>query len=223
MSVAIGVLGWNHAAIAADSHYVDFSTGATSSITKTVRANRRIGALTGLSSYLRKPFTDFLLDAMTEAPTLKDVDQYFLRIGGDHLVAAYELYYQQFGVGPNEFPIQLLVAGRIGGRLAMIEAQTYQDAAGLRIDSEIRYPSLLRSKCLAIGAVSPVEHRIEGFRASTRVSFKPTRPHFTRGACAAEAVSLVEEVIVNEATISRPKYYTMIGPVVSGPVTMEGL
>jgi hypothetical protein len=190
MSVAVGILGWNRAAIAADSHYVDLPTGASSSITKTVSGNRRIGALTGLSSYVGKPFTDFLLDAMLEAPTLIDVDQYFLRLGGNYLVASYELLHNQFGIGPNEFPIQLLVAGQVGGRLAMVEARTYQDESGLRIASQIRYPSLLRSKCLAIGATLPVEHRVEEARTSTRVSFKSTRTGLTQCCGATDGVRL---------------------------------
>jgi hypothetical protein len=223
MSVAVGVLGWNRAAIAADSHYVDLSTWELPSVTKTVNENQRIGALTGLSSLGRKAFTDFLSTAMVEAPTLQEVDQYFLRIGGNQLVAAYELLHQQFGIGPNEFPIQLLVAGRVGRRVAMVEARTYQDEGGLRIVSRIRYPSLFRSKCMAIGASSPVEHRVEDVRSSTFVSFKSTPPHFTRGACSAEAVSLVQEVIAQEATIPRPEYYTLRGPVVSGPVSSEDL
>lgn|GEM_PF-3268684 len=176
MSVAVGLVGPTGAAIAADSAYVDLSTGIVGSCTKVVAANGMVASISGIARGGGHDFVDDLRDTLLGAPGPSAVPDLFLLRAGGALVLAYPQWRNLVGTGAAvETFCNLLVAGREGGRPVMFEMRSELGSSGLTLEGDRIVSRGLRIQLAAIGSTEPIQTRLWWYRRFAATRAGPSR------------------------------------------------
>ena len=238
MSLAVVLVADDAVALAADSVYVEVTQdGAVvpaSLRRKVFGVGDYAGALTGVATYEGHDFTVDLADALQSASGINDALAKFVHAGQSetgHLHRAYDAW--RGVVGPDEPPasfMQIVVAGRdrLGGPVR---------CAGMALGPSRRFeprslaPEAGRAYCGLYGSFDSearrwasgydAEHRLLSLQRSTAAL--PPGPRsvdasLIRPELETLARRIVSDAITREEVVSRPSWWPLGQPVLSGPV-----